>query len=436
MKFYDREAEIRYLNKIYTLSKQESKMIFLTGRRRVGKTRLILEAFKNRKFLYFFVSKKDESLLCEEFISIISTTLGVNPIGKFDKFSQIFEYIMELSEREQIVLAIDEFQDIFSVNPSIFSDMQKIWDRRKNTSKLFLLLSGSIYSLMKKIFENHKEPLYGRNFGKIILTPIDVKTLKTIYMENSKNFNKKDFFAFYIFTGGIPRYIEIFVESGALEFEKMLDMILSPYSFFIDEGKELLIEEFGKDYRTYFSILSLIASSKTSRSEIESILNKDVGGYLNMLDKEYGLIEKVKPIFSKENSRRVKYRIIDNFLNFWFRFIYKYRSITEINNFNLLKKIVIRDFNTFSGILLEKYFREKLILSKKYTKIGNYWEKGFENEIDIVAINEIEKTILFADVKLKKEKLNLKHLKIKSEKLLKNIKKHKILYKGFSLDDV
>jgi len=124
----------------------------------------------------------------------------------------------------------------------------------------------------------------------------------------------------------------------------------------LDEGKNLLIEEFGKEYTTYFSILSLISSSKTARSEMESILEKNIGGYLDRLENEYSIIKKVKPIFAKEGSRTVKYEIIDNFFNFWFRFIYKYKSTIEIENYEYVKEIIKRDFSTYSGRFLEKYF--------------------------------------------------------------------------------
>ncbi len=72
----------------------------------------------------------------------------------------------------------------------------------------------------------------------------------------------------------------------------MLNEILSENSIFLNEGKAVLIDEFGKDYGNYFSILSLIASSKTSRSEMESILNGSIGGYLDKLENEFGLIKK------------------------------------------------------------------------------------------------------------------------------------------------
>ena len=436
MKFYNRKDELNFIKKLEKLSHKNSQMLFITGRRRIGKTRLIFESFKDKRLIYFFVSKKDEKLLCEEFAVILKDSLKMNIIGKFDRFSELFEIIMKTGENSRIIFAIDEFQEFFNINPSVFSDIQRIWDKYKDRTKVFLILSGSIYTLMKKIFEDSKEPLYGRASGKIVLDSLNIKIMKKILQDHNKKYTKEDLLSFYIFTGGIPKYIEIFVEQKALTFDKMLDLILSPYSYFIDEGREVLIEEFGKEYKTYFSILSLIASSKTSRTEIESILGKDVGGYLSLLENDYGIIRKVRPILSKPNSRIRKYYIIDNFLNFWFRFIYKYRTLVETKNFKLLKSIIKRDFAAFSGIMLERYFREKIILSGKYTEIGSYWERGNKNEIDIVAINSIEKRALIADVKMKREKLNLKILKSKSSKISEKLKGYEINYKGFSLKDM
>ena len=176
-----------------------------------------------------------------------------------------------------------------------------------------------------------------------------------------------------------------------------------------------MIEEFGKEYTTYFSILSLIASSKTSRSDIESILGKNIGGYLDRLENEYTLIKKIKPILAKEGGRVVKYEIIDNYFSFWFRFIYKYKSAIEIENYEYVKEIVKRDFSVFSGKFLEKYFVELLKIKGEYSQIGTYWEKGNQNEIDIVALNETQKQLTFIEVKLNKRKIDLELLKQKSQ---------------------
>ncbi len=434
MKFYNREKELQNLRDIQSSSLNSSKMTIIIGRRRIGKTKLIKEAYKDK--VYFFVSKKSEALLCAEFVDIIENTLRVKVFGEFSSFKNLFEYLMNLSITTAFTLVIDEFQEFLQINSSIYSDMQNIWDEYKDKSKMNLVLSGSVYSLMKKIFEDKKEPLFGRANNKIHLKSFTVDTLKEILKENYPSYKNKDLLSFYIFTGGVAKYVEIFVEKKAFTFEKQLDVIFSDFSLFLEEGKNLLVEEFGKEYTTYFSILSLIASSKTSRSEIESILKRNIGGYLDKLENDYTMIRKVKPIFSKEGSRTVKYEIIDNYFNFWFRFIYKYKSAIEIENYDFVKSIVKRDFSVYSGKFLEKYFLEKLKLKKRYSQIGTYWEKSNLNEIDIVAVNELDKNVLIGEVKINPKKIDIKVLKEKSKKLEKNLKNYDIEFVGYSLEDM
>jgi len=157
---------------------------------------------------------------------------------------------------------------------------------------------------------------------------------------------------------------------------------------------------------------------------------------LDRLEKEYTLIKKVKPIFAKEGSRTLKYEIIDNFFHFWFRFIYKNRSAIEIENYAYVRSIVVRDFETYSGRFLEKYFIEKLKASGQFSTIGTYWEKGNQNEIDIVAVNEHEKKILIAEVKRNPEKIHLELLRKKAHKLLQKHQGYRVVFKGYSLRDI
>jgi len=434
MKFYNREKELKNLKEIENSSKTSSKMTVIVGRRRIGKTKLIQEAYKEK--VYLFVSKKNEALLCEEFISIVQNSLDIKIFGKIAKFKDLFEYLMELATTKPFTLVIDEFQEFLQINNSIYSDMQNIWDNYKDNSKMNLVLSGSIYSLMKKIFEDKKEPLFGRANNKIHLKPFTVNTIKEILHENFPSFTNDDLLSFYILTGGVAKYVEILVDNNAYTLDKQLSLIFDEYSLFLEEGKNLLVEEFGKEYTTYFSILSLIASSKTARVEIESILEKNVGGYLDRLENEYTIIKKVKPIFAKDGSRTLRYEIIDNFFNFWFRFIYKYKSAIEIENYEYVKNIVKRDYTTYSGYFLEKYFTEKLKLTNSFSNIGTYWEKGNENEIDIVAVNDDSKTMLIGEVKRQAKKIDINKLQTKAQKLVIKYKKYNVDYIGYSLDDM
>ena len=180
----------------------------------------------------------------------------------------------------------------------------------------------------------------------------------------------------------------------------------------------------------------MIASAKTSRSDIESVLEKDIGGYLERLEKDYQIIRSIRPLLSNPNGRVQKYLIEDNFLGFWFRFIYKYRSAIEIGNYPYVRSIVERDFNTFSGLYLEKYFRAKIAISGKFSQLGQYWEKRNQNEIDIVAINDLEKKVLIGEVKLNKNKISLDQLKFKSTGLMNKLDGYEVTYAGFSPEDM
>ncbi len=435
MKFYDRIKEMETLQEIETMSAEYAQMTIMVGRRRVGKTTLLRKAFTLTPVLYFFIGKKNEILLCEEFVEEVEVKLG-ETLGNFTSFAQLFKALMQVSKRKNFTLIIDEFQEFKNISPSLFSDMQNIWDANKEESRMNLIICGSIYSMMKQIFENSKEPLYGRATARIHLRPFEINTIKEILADNHPAYKPEDLLAFYLMTGGVAKYIEQLVVRKAFTKDKILRTVLTPGSYFLEEGKDVLIEEFGKDYNNYFSILALIASSKTSRGDIESTLNMPIGGYLDKLENEYNIIQRVRPFMAKEGSRNNKYKIVDNFLQFWFRFIYKYRSAVEIGNLEYVLQIVERDYETYSGYILEKYFRTKLAESKLYSDVQGYWDRKGENEIDIIAVNDLEKQLLIGEVKRNKERINLHILENKATEIAKKYGDYHIEYRAFSLEDM
>jgi hypothetical protein len=216
----------------------------------------------------------------------------------------------------------------------------------------------------------------------------------------------------------------------------MLDRITSPDSPFISEGIELLISEFGRDYSIYFSILQLIASGKTIQSEIDSIIGKNTGAYLVNLEKEYSLIERTKPLFSRPESRKARWSLRDNFLRFWFRFIYPNQSLIEMGKYELLKEVIGKDYEQYSGLVLERYFRDKIAESERVTQIGSYWDRKGLNEIDLIAINDLDKKVVVAEIKRNPQKININQLRIKSDDLKKEFTPFDIEFKGFSMDDM
>ena len=439
MRFFDRTNEIATLREIRTASNKNAQFTVVTGRRRIGKTALVRHAYSDEPFLYFFVARKAERELCDDFQVEIENKLGLPAIGHANRFADVFEYLMKLSAKQPITLFIDEFQEFFKVNSSVYSDMQRIWDIYSPTSHINLIVCGSIYSMMSKIFKDKKEPLYNRQSRFMNIRSFAPSVLKKILSEHNPGYTPDDLLALYSFTGGVAKYVQLLMDSGATTKEKMLNLIIRADSVFLGEGKAILIEEFGKDYGIYFSILSAIARGKTSRSEIEDIVGKEIGGYLTRLEKEYEIISKKQPIFEKSTTKNVRYAIDDNFFTFWFRFIYKYNYMLEIENYASVRKIINRDYETFSGVMLERWFRRVMIESQEYTRIGGWWDRKGENEIDIVAENELDNTATFFEVKRKAENIDLKVLEAKSAAFLRAtgvFHGYSITHKALSLSDM
>ena len=439
MIFFDRSEEIASLHEIREIAKNNAQFTVMTGRRRIGKTSLVWKAYEDEPILYFFVARKAESDLCEDYQLEIENKLGIPTIGRAEHFTDIFEFIMKLSIDRPITLFIDEFQEFFRVNKSVYSDMQRIWDLYSNKAHINLIVCGSIYSMMTKIFKDKKEPLYNRQTRFMTVRPFTPSVLKEILTEYNPDHTAEDLLALYSFTGGVAKYVQLLVDAGATTKEKMLNQIVKADSIFLGEGKAILIEEFGKDYGVYFSILSAIARGKTSRSEIESVVGREIGGYLTKLENDYEVIAKKQPLFEKSSTKNVRYTIEDNFFIFWFRFIYKYSYMLEIDNYESMKAIINRDYETFSGLMLERYFRRVLIERQAYTRIGGWWDRKGENEIDIVAENELNNEATFFEVKRKAANIDIEVLKQKAAAFLRatgEFKGYNISYKALSMEDM
>jgi AAA+ ATPase superfamily predicted ATPase len=436
MKFYNRQTELAQLEKIGQRAQNSAQLTFVVGRRRIGKTSLLLKAFNDPSTLYFFVAKKNEALLCAEFIEQIEQKWGEPVYGEFKQFKTLFAWLMERARTKNFTLIIDEFQEFQSVNAAVFSEMQALWDLQLKACQMNLICCGSVYALMTRIFENAKEPLFGRANQRMHLKAFDVATLEEILQDHAPGYSNEDLLALYLLTGGVAKYVELFMEQQATTKEAMLDLLLAEDSLFLDEGKNVLIDEFGKEYGNYFSILSLIASGKTARAEMESIMEMQIGGFLDRLEQEFGLIKKVRPIMAKPNSRSLKYEIEDHFLRFWFRFIYKNRSAIEAGNLGYIRSVVARDYATFSGKTLERFFIDRLKALQIYNQIGTYWEKQNTNEIDIVAIDDLNKHILLAEVKRNPEKIQPELLKLKAAKIIETYPQFQFTYAAYALDQM
>ncbi|MBQ3342347.1 MAG: ATP-binding protein [Kiritimatiellae bacterium] len=438
MRFFDRKDEMALLRRIREESKSSARMTILKGRRRIGKTALLQEAYGDEDFLYFFVARKNEADLCGDFAAEISRYLGVTLPGGASTFESIFRFLLEVAQTRPFTLVIDEFQDFLRINESIFSSMQRDWDRLKGKARINLVVSGSINRMMEQIFVAD-QPLYGRATNEIDLAPFSTTSLKEILAFHSPKYSKESLLALWTLTGGVAKYVELLMDQGAYDLEGMVKAMVSDGSIIPGEGKVLLVDEFGKDYATYFSVLSLIAGGRTSRAEIQNVTGDDIGGYLTKLESEYRLIVKNVPFASNGRNRNMRYLLNDNFYRFWFRFICKYQALIELRAYERLRELIFRDYSVFSGKALEGYFVRKLSESGRYTQIGNWWNRKGESEIDIVAVDDLSRRIDFFEVKRDVSRYSKGDLQRKADEFLTvsaEFADYKKGFKGLSVEDM
>ena len=422
MKFYDRDNEQQALQTVLTQSRQEARMTVIMGRRRIGKTELSLHCGDDT-MLYFFVGRKTEAMLCEEYTQEMTEKLGIPVLGTPRHFADIFKFVLQTAKTRPLTLIIDEFQNFLRVNPTVFSDMQRDWDLNRHDSRLNLIISGSAFTLMQKIFEDYNEPLFGRANQKIMLQPFTTATMKQILADYNPHYTHEDLLALFVITGGIPWYMALMLDNGKCSKGQMLKALTEGNSPFIDEGKNILIEEFGPDYANYFSILTSIATGMRTRTDIETQNNlENIGGYLARLTDYHKLIKKALPVFAKDNAKKTRYALNDMFLTLWFRFFYKYQALVENNAMPQLARIIERDYDTFAGMALERYFHRKLQETGRYTRIGQFWDRTGKNEIDLIAVNEIDRKAEIYEVKKNPDRFNPQLLDNKVKVLLDNCK--------------
>ena len=436
MKFYGRNQEIERLLQLDRQSEQTAVFTLLIGRRRTGKTTLVKQAFADKPMLYFFVSQKSEQLLCQELQQTVEAVLGLHLYGRANKFADILRELMIYSEQNHVTFMVDEFQRLYDINPAILSEIQDVWDSHKNQAHMHLIACGSVYSMMLKIFRDKKQPLFGRATAEIRLQPFSTALLKQILSDYNPDYTSEDLLALYTISGGVAKYVELLMDAHAISKEMMIDAVCQNGSVFLNEGTELLVGEFGKRYQVYFSIMQLIANSMTTQSQIDSVIGGNNGRYLATLEEEYNLIQKVRPMFAKPNSQGIKFALYDNFLTFWFRFIESNRSIVEMGKSELLKETINKGYDQFSGLMLERYFRQLYAEKERVTEVGHWWDKSGENEIDLIAIEKLDKRVTIGEVKRNEKKISMQTLEEKFVNIRPHFRGYQIQFVALSLGDM
>jgi len=436
MKFYDREKEIKELQRLDDMANNTAQFTVLMGRRRTGKTTLMTEALKERSYLYFFIGKKAEQIQCLDFQKQVESVLGLHVHGQISSFATLLEEILIYSKQHKTTVIIDEFQRLSDIGDGIISDIQRVWDKHQTEAHIHLIACGSIYNMMKRIFEDRNEPLFGRKTARIDLKPFSTSVLKQILHDYNSNFTPEDLLMLYAITGGVAKYVAQLMDDGCKTWEDMIRDVCRPSSIFLEEGTELLVGEFGRKFQIYYSILQLIASGMTSQSEIDSVIEKNTGRYLDTLENEYSLIKKRRPMWAKPNCQGVKYYIDDCFLMFWFRFVESNRSYVELGKLNLLEEAIRKDYTQYSGLVLEKYFRQMYGEKERVTEVSQWWDSQGKNEIDLIALEDLDHHAVVAEVKRNPEKYKPKEFEEKYQHIRKYLKGYDVDLIGLSMKDM
>ncbi len=434
--FIDREKELSFLEQRFNSNSPE--FIILYGRRRVGKTEIIKQFIKNKKSIYFLADRRPEMDNIKEMQKSMAEFLedSLFERAEFKDYNELFKEFAGKIGNQRAVFVIDEFSYLMEGNKAIPSIFQKIWDENLAKTKIFFIICGSSISMMESLM-GYKTPLYGRRTGQWNVELLKFNDAKKFFprydMENQIR-------AFSILDG-IPLYLLQFDDRKGL-MENIRQKILNKGGILYIEPEFLLKEEL-REPRNYFSILKSISFGNTTFGEIITHTQLDktlISKYLDTLFYLH-LVEKIYPITSrKEKARDTRYRINDNFFDFWFKFIYPNKGGIEEGKEEAIEEIINKEFNAFVGRKFESICMEfltesyrKNILSFKIEDIGSWWRK--DKEIDIVALNEQKKEILFAECKWQDRadaKKILQELKEKSEFVEWNSGKRKEHYAIFA----
>lgn len=399
MEFCDREEELKELERVWNLCDKSMHFTVISGRRRIGKTELVKQFCRDKENFYFFIGRKNLPLLLEELSSIVRDKVERFPtLVKFDEFLEL----LLGSVKKKTIIFFDEFQNFKYVDESAFSDFQKIFDRTRDKLQVHLIVAGSHVSLITKIFSDSKEPLFGRATEKYLLKPLSFRSVSQM-LESIGIKDIEEKIMWHGVFGGVPKYYVIAEEQGVRGdiFSALKVLLFRDLAPLKDEAKSILLEEFGSEHPSYFSILEAVA---LGNSEMTTIANKaginikSISKYLGLLVRDFGYLSYEVPITERKpwKSKKGRYFLGDNFLRFWFRYIYRNRSEYEIGSYDSLLRKIKLDFNSLVGKGFEEISKEFLVekrdaLPFRFEKIGKWWQRG--GEIDLVALSEESKEI-------------------------------------------
>lgn len=405
MEFIGRKREMEKLEAEYS---RDSSFVVIYGRRRVGKTTLIKEFLKNKTAFYFLATEEIESQSMKRLAGVVTRTTKNRLLqnATFTDWLDLFQVIADYEPEKKKVFVIDEFPYLVKTNSAFPSILQNAWDEVLKDKNVMLILSGSLIGMMQKHALSYDSPLYGRRTSQMRLAPLP---FTDIYVVQSLSFTES--VEQYAVTGGVPKYLEFF-EDGRKLTEQIKDAVLSKNGFLYEEPFFLLKSE-SMTAVNYFSIIKAIADGNHKIGKIAGVLgieSSKLTPYLSTLS-DLGFVEKRTPVTEKkpEKSRKGLYFIADNFIRFWFKYVYPYKGELELDNMQIVLEEMKKDFETkFVAFAYEDICKDifanlckRGVIDFVPSRIGAYWLNDYtgDTEIDVMAVDNQNKRIFAGECK-------------------------------------
>lgn len=313
--FIGRTEELRQLNALYRTGKFHFLVMY--GRHGVGKSALLSEFVNQKPYLFFTAAETNDLHNLSLFLNYLQKASGSRNLANgVDSFETALEAIFQFSTQQQIILVLDNYPFLHKSAKNISVILQKLIQKYRTTSKLFLILCGSGFTSMEKLFLEEKAPFYQLPTCKLCLEPFD-------YFESChffRRFSSTDAACIYGMTGGVPKYLLQFNDKLTLE-ENVKQLFLNPLSPLYNEPANLLGHEV-REQALYTAILSILAEHSCKMAEIHTRIQEETSvctAYLKSM-LAMGIVKKETPV-AESSVKKTIYRISDPIFRFWYRFM-------------------------------------------------------------------------------------------------------------------
>lgn len=389
--FAFRDDELAQLEKDF--SKPVSSFNFIFGRKKVGKTSLVNEYIKGKEALYLSCVEMVPSLLYKSLAQqVIHFFKPKDKTENVETFKELLELISQCEVNNKTVIVFDDFHNLVKVEKNIFSHFYTLWNRKLKAKNFQLIIASSIHSSQKEDLN-----IFSKASNCLMLKSLNFNMIKTMLPD----LNKNDTMYVYSAFGTNPQYLELYdVKKDFLL--NIKENLLTYDKFIFNEGLSIIKNELS-EVGTYCSILHAISMGNKKIGDIANFLNVKSSYLTRYMQKLVDIMILSKNIPVNDNPAKSKfgrYEIEDNFLKFWFCYIYPNTSLLQKKEDYPVISFIRRDFSrrlvkdAYKRYVMELIEHEpEKFLGYIPTHLGSWWNNKV-NDIDIVAYNNKDITFI------------------------------------------